>query len=341
MITIDGSHGEGGGQILRSSLSLSLALGRPLSMVNIRANRKPGGLRPQHVACVKAAAAISGAKVRGAEVNSARLVLEPGTCRGGEYRFDVGTAGSATLVLQTVLVPLLLCAKEPSQLTLIGGTHNPFAPPYEFLERVYVPLLRKMGADISVTLHQRGFYPAGGGHITAEITPSKLARLELLERGALVRRAIVAGVANIPASIAEREARTMQARLGWDQEDVSIETFEARGGGNAAFAELVFENASAVFSGIGERGVRAEKIGENIAKETQRYLDAGVPVDEHLADQLMMPMVLGSGGTYRTTPLSLHARTQVDLLEQWCGVRIEVTAEGEDVVKVSVPPLRA
>ena len=184
MIEIDGSLGEGGGQVLRTSLALSMVTGQPVTLTNIRAGRAKPGLMRQHLACVQAATRICSAQNHGAELGSRALRFEPGTVQPGHYRFDVGSAGSCLLVLQTVLPPLLL-ALQPSQLTLTGGTHNPMAPPFHFIDRSFVPLLRHMGAEVQLTLRRHGFYPAGGGEVEAVIHPSTtgLRPLVLEERG--------------------------------------------------------------------------------------------------------------------------------------------------------------
>ena len=203
-ITIDGSEGEGGGQILRTALALSLVTGRPFRIDGIRAGRRKPGLMRQHLTAVQGAAQVSGARVSGGDLGSRTLSFEPSQVRGGEYRLAVGTAGSATLVLQTVL-PALLLAREPSRLTLEGGTHNPYAPPFDFLARTFLPILRRMGASIDVRLEMHGFYPAGGGRFAVAIEPcAALGRLSLLERGAtrVTARAIVA---SLPETIAKRE----------------------------------------------------------------------------------------------------------------------------------------
>ena len=215
-ITIDGSEGEGGGQILRTALALSLVTGRPFRIDGIRAGRKKPGLMRQHLTAVHAATAVSGARVSGADLGSRALSFEPGQVRGGDYRLAVGTAGSATLVLQTVL-PALLFAREPSRLTLEGGTHNPIAPPFDFLARTFLPILRRMGASVDARLETYGFYPAGGGRFTVAIEPcTTLGRLSLLERGD-TRVHARALVASLSENIAKRELSIVRERLGIDR----------------------------------------------------------------------------------------------------------------------------
>ncbi|MGC4118346.1 MAG: RNA 3'-terminal phosphate cyclase [Myxococcales bacterium] len=212
MIVIDGSQGEGGGQIVRTSLALSLVTGKAFRIEKVRAGRAKPGLMRQHLTAVEAAQAIGGAHVEGAAVRSGALTFTPGTVKPGSYTFSIGTAGSATLVLQTVL-PALLRASGPSTLVLEGGTHNPLAPPFDFLARCFLPLVSSMGPRVTATLQQPGFYPAGGGRFTVEIAPAaKLAPLELVERGPIQRRLARALVAHLPPTIAHRELEGGQGR---------------------------------------------------------------------------------------------------------------------------------
>jgi len=341
MLEIDGSRGEGGGQILRSSLALSLVLERPFRITAIRAKRKKPGLLRQHLTAVEAAAAIGRADVSGAELGSSELVFRPRPVTGGWWRFAVGTAGSATLVLQTVLVPLLL-APEPSELVLEGGTHNPLAPPFPFLEAAFAPLLRRMGAGLDLALDRPGFFPAGGGRFTAKITPGPLGRLELPARGALRRRIVRAVLSEIPGDVATREIATLLAALGWKEKDVDArpDAVRSRGPGNVLLVTLESEHVTEVVASFGERGVRAERVAERCADEVRRYLGAEVPVSEHLADQLLLPMALGGGGVFRTLKPSLHFETQRETLAAFLGVEIGLEEEAPDRWLVTVPERR-
>jgi len=218
MITIDGSFGEGGGQILRTSLGLSLITGKPFNIKNIRAGRKKPGLLRQHLTATNAATEIGNAKVAGDQMGSTELVFEPGEVAPGAYNYAIGTAGSATLVLQTVL-PALLTAGETSVLTLEGGTHNPFAPPFDFLEKAFLPLVSRMGPKVQAKLLCPGFYPAGGGKFTVTVHPAaKLAPFDLHERGEIKRRTARALVANLPTDIARRELAVIGKKLSWDED---------------------------------------------------------------------------------------------------------------------------
>lgn len=338
MIVIDGSMGEGGGQVLRSSLALSLLTSTPLRMSKIRAGRARPGLMRQHLMAVHAAATISGAEVLGAELGSTELELRPGALRAGDYRFAIGGAGSTTLVLQTILLPLLLGTTEPSTVQLEGGTHNPMAPPFDYLERCFLPLLARMGARVDVSLERHGFYPAGGGAWTATVHPaSRLARLELLERGEIRVRTASALCASISGSIGVRQVTALSAALGWERQHCLPRMVSGtRGPGNALIATVGSEHVTEQFTGFGERGVSSEQVAARVVEEIARYLAAGVPVGEHLADQLLLPMALGEGGCFRTLAPSLHCRTQLELLQQFLGTRATAVEESPDVWRIDV-----
>ncbi len=341
MITIDGSMGEGGGQLLRSALSLSLVTGEPFVMHSIRAARKRPGLMRQHLTSVLAAQAVGEAEVEGASVGSTNLTFTPRSLRGGDLHFAVGTAGSTMLVLQTVLVPLLR-ASTPSTLLLEGGTHNPTSPPYEFLAGVYLPVLARMGAQVGTKLERHGFYPAGGGRLQVAITPSpKLSQLVLETRGELVSQRATALLSNLPGHIGHHELDVLTARLGWQRSQARLYVVpDAQGPGNALLAEATFEHASEVVVGFGEKGFLAEQVAEQVARDMQRYLDADVPAGEHLADQLLLPMALGAGGTFRTLQPSSHMTTQIELIHMFIGTQVTLAQESEFAYRVEVktPP---
>ncbi len=341
MLEIDGARGEGGGQVLRSSLALSLITGTPFRIVNIRAGRKRPGLMRQHLTAVQAAADVGGARVAGAEVGSRDLTFEPRTIRAGDYHFSVGTAGSATLVLQTVF-PALALAQGPSTMTVEGGTHNPMAPPFDFLARAFLPLIERMGPRCQAVLERPGFYPAGGGRFRASVEPAPaFGRLDLRERGEIRRRGATAVVAQLARSIAERELRQVRDRLGWDPSTLHIEhVVDAVGPGNVVTVEIESEHVTELFTGFGERGVSAERVGAEVADEARDYLAAGVPVGRHLADQLLLPMALGQGGVFRTVKPSGHTRTHVELLRTFLGTDIQVREAGERAWDVEVPARR-
>lgn len=332
MLKIDGSHGEGGGQILRTSLALSALSGRAVEIERVRAGRSKPGLLRQHLTAVRAAAEICGAEIEGDELGSGRVAFRPGAVRPGHYHFAVGTAGSANLVLQTVLPPLML-ADGPSTLVVEGGTHNPNAPTFDYLDRVYFGVLRTLGVGLDARLARPGFFPAGGGALEVDVTPPAggLGGLELLERGALVSRRARAMVANLPGQIARRELSAFSRRVDWPSDGLDVvPAHHARGPGNVFMAELEYEQVTEMFTVHGARGVRAEQVGTWCADEVRGYLKRGAPVGEHLADQLMIPLALGAGGVYRTGPLSEHSRTNRDVI-RWCldvELEVEQTEDG-------------
>ena len=214
MLIIDGMLGEGGGQILRTSLALSLVTGKPFIMKKIRAGRKKPGLMRQHLTCVNAAVKVGNAKAEGAQIGSQSLKFEPGTVTAGNYNFAIGTAGSCTLVLQAIL-PALLAADKPSEVILEGGTHNPYAPPFDFLNQTFLGLINKMGPTVSASLIHPGFYPAGGGKFKVEISPGPIEKINLIRRGKILNKTAKAFVANLPDNIAAREIKIVKKLLGW------------------------------------------------------------------------------------------------------------------------------
>lgn len=326
MMVIDGAYGEGGGQILRTSLALSLVTGTPFRIEQIRAGRPRPGLLRQHLTAVQAAAEVGQARVTGAAIGSLQLTFIPGHITPGTYTFAVGTAGSTTLVLQTVL-PALLLASAPSTLTLEGGTHNPFAPPFDFLAQAFLPLVNRMGPQVTARLERPGFYPAGGGQCQITIAPAtSLSPLDLPARGEVRAIQARALVAKLPRSIAERELAVIAQQLAWYGDWLHVETVaQARGPGNVVTLTVTCEHITEVFTGFGARGVRAETVAAQAAQAAQRYLAADVAVGEHLADQLLVPLALARGGAFTTLPLSLHTTTNMQIIQQFLAVQIEAT----------------
>ncbi|NVM76692.1 RNA 3'-terminal phosphate cyclase (ATP) [Duganella sp. SG902] len=322
MIELDGAQGEGGGQILRSALTLSMITGQPFRMINIRANRPKPGLMRQHLAAVQASARISGADVSGAEAGSLALRFAPGPIRGGDYAFAIGTAGSCTLVLQTLL-PALLHADGPATISISGGTHNSMAPPLHFLQRAYGRVLGEMGARIDIQLKRFGFYPAGGGEVLASIAPcAQLRPFELLERGARRHGYAESFIAGVPANVATRELAVIGSGMGWTDEQLLHRGLPGeQGPGNALLLTLDHEHVTEVFAGFGEKAVRAETVAKHVLQEARAYLASGAAVGEHLADQLMLPMALAGGGCFTTNVLSSHATTNAGVISRFLPVR--------------------
>jgi RNA 3'-terminal phosphate cyclase (ATP) len=333
-IHIDGAQGEGGGQIVRSALALAIVTGRPFVIDNVRARRKHPGLMPQHLAAVFAAKRVCNGEVHGAQLGSSSLRFEPRPVLGGDYSFDIGTAGSAMLVLQTVL-PALLIAAAPSTLRIEGGTHNPWAPPFEFLEKAFLPLVCRMGPQVTMTLVRHGFYPAGGGFLNVAVQPSAdLAGFDLLQRGLLRSCFTRAMVANLHPHIAEREVQTVLREMGWDASCGRVEEVNALGPGNIVTVELAFEQITELFCAFGRRGVRAEKVAEEVVQQVRSYLQADAPVGPHLADQLLLPLGISAwqsqdgarrrGGSFRTLPLTSHSLTHIEILRSFLDIRIDI-----------------
>ena len=337
MIAIDGSEGEGGGQILRTSLALSLVTGQPFRMERIRARRQKPGLLRQHLTAVEAARTVGCAEVMGATLSSQVLEFRPGPVTPGNYRFAVGTAGSATLVLQTVL-PSLLTASGPSTLTLEGGTHNPLAPSFDFLAKCFMPLIHRMGPTVELELKRPGFFPAGGGQFHARVQPAtKLSPIDLLERGSIRSRRARIWTSKLPEHVAERELAVVREELKWRADECSVENVpHPMGPGNAVVLEIEAEQVTAVFTGFGERGRPAEEVAKSAVEAAKAWLDANVPVDEHLADQLLLPMALAGRGSFRTTKPSLHTTTNAEIIRRFLPVPIRIEPESELVWRVTV-----
>lgn len=337
---IDGSQGEGGGQIIRSALALALVTGQAFRIEQIRAGREKPGLRRQHLAAVRAAAEICGGQVLGADVGSTTLTFEPQPVRPGRYAFRVGTAGSATLVLQTVL-PACLLSAGTFEIVLEGGTANQWAPPFDFLQRAYLPLVARMGPYVEARLERHGFYPAGGGRFSVVVeSDGALSGFDLLQRGTLLSRSVRALVANLPLHIAQREVSTILNRLDWSDVYGVAEQTVAHGPGNVVFLELRYEQVTEIFTGFGRLGVRAEQVAEEVVNEATAYLQSDAPVGPHLADQLLLPLGLSawlagrggnadrgrnpSGGSFRTLRLTPHTTTHMEILRTFLDIDIRV-----------------
>lgn len=311
---------------MRSALSLSMCTGMPFFIENIRAKRSKPGLMRQHLVAVNAAAVICNAKVSGAEIGSQKLQFVPSEIVGGHYQFAIGSAGSCTLVLQTVL-PALLRAKVPSSVVLQGGTHNPMAPTFHFLEQAYLPLLRKMGADVSITLDRFGFYPAGGGQLTVHISPTdKLQPLYLMERGNMISGSAHSLIAGVRADIAKRELAAFAKALGWEQDRQKIvQISPEQGPGNVFHVMLEHDHLTEVFTGFGERGVSAESVAKRVASEVQEYLTSAAAVGQYLADQLLLPFAMAGAGSFSTTRISPHLFSNAEIIQKFLSVEIEST----------------
>jgi RNA 3'-terminal phosphate cyclase (ATP) len=336
MIEIDGSEGEGGGQMLRSALSLSMCTDQAFRLKNVRAKREKPGLMRQHLTALQAAAAICSACVTGAEVGSGEITFEPGRVKPGDYQFAIGTAGSCTLVLQTVLPPLLT-ASGPSSIRITGGTHNKACPSVDFLQRTYLPLVERMGPKVQLDLVRHGFYPRGGGEILARITPSpRLSSITLMERGVRKGGYAEAYIAGIPMHVASRELEIVGKMLNWPGENLHIRGLSGEfGPGNALTITVEHEAITEVFTGFGEKGVSAESVAKRAVDAARNYLASEAPVGRHLADQLLLPMALAGGGEFLTMPVTQHFESHVAILKAFVN-RTIVTESVGDLVEVRV-----
>jgi len=325
MLELDASMGEGGGQIVRTCLALAMCTGTAITLHNIRARRGNPGLRAQHLAAVHAAAAICGAQVAGATHSSRQLTFEPAQVRPGRYEIDVGTAGSTMLVFQTILLPLSLCS-APSEILLRGGTHNPRAPPFEFVRDAYLPLLARLGFSARLTLERHGFFPKGGGVVRASIEPFRRAgALDLMERGpvrAMTARVVLSG---LPEHIAQREVAVLRSQLDLPPGSCATDTVAAYGMGNALHVRVDCTHVTTVFAGFGIRGVSAEKVAAEVALEVQHYLAANVAVDGYLADQILLPLALASGGRFSTQQPSTHTQTNAAVIRKFLPLQYEAS----------------
>lgn len=349
MITIDGSYGEGGGQVLRTSLTLSALLNQPMRIEKIRAARRKPGLQAQHLTGVRATAQVCGAELEGAELGSQTLTFIPQTPpRAGEYTFDVaearkgGSAGATSLVFQTLLLPLAF-ASDTSRLTLQGGTHAAWSPPFHYLEQVYLPTLTRMGIEVEVSIERWGWYPIGGGAIRAEIKGTGgtrgLVGIHLTERGELARLSGVSALSNLPRHIVERQRKRAAEILRAEGFAPEIEMVDApsRGRGTCVFLLAEYENGLAGFTALGARGKPAEKVAKEACRDFLAYHESGACLDMRLADQLILPMALAQGpSAFTTCRITQHLLTNIWVVEQFLEVKCEVEGEVGRKGKVTV-----
>ena len=290
----------------------------------------------QHLVCVKAAQEICDAEVSGAKVGSASIIFKPQAVKAGDYEFSVGTAGSTMLIFQTVL-PALVPLRKTSHLVFHGGTHNMMAPSFDYIAIAFVPLLKRMGIELEMKLQRHGFYPQGGGQWSATIYPvTELCRLDLGNAGKFIKNEAVITNANIPGHVAKRELDVISEKCGWSNEDMRIENVTALGGGNIVSLRLHHQHCSEVVEHVGRIGVSAERIARAAVKDLRRYQANGAVVGEHLADQLMLPMVVGSGGIYRTLAPSQHSKTNRDVIHMFTDKRIRFQQIQKDLWEIHV-----
>lgn len=326
MLELDGCMGEGGGQILRTSLALSLLTGTPFHLRNVRARRSRPGLQPQHLTSVRAAAEVGRAGTRGASLQSKDLVFEPGKVEAGRYHFKIGTAGATGLVLHTVFLPLALRGTGVSEVTLEGGTHNDASPCFHFLDVTWQRYLALSGMEVSLRLRRPGFYPRGGGGVEAEIRPCPRPRgVQLAERGPLRHISGFSAVAGLPESIAERQARRAVERLAATGHSASLGRERWAGGPGTVLALVVeADPVPTLFFGLGARGKPAERVADEAADQALAFLDAGpAAVDPHSADQILLPLVLAEGpSSYTVTEVTSHLLTNLEVVRRFVDRKV-------------------
>lgn len=337
MISIDGSEGEGGGQMVRNACALSLITGEAFHFKNIRANRSKPGLMRQHLTAVEAACRISGADCDDLHVGATELTFRPGTIVPGDYHFSIGTAGSTSLVLQTVLMPLIF-ASGPSRLVIEGGTHAMGAPPFEFIERSFLPLINQMGPRVSARLIRHGFYPRGGGRIEIDIEPAPLRPIACLDRGALVDVTCEANFAGLSFDVAKRLRGRVQAAFPtWPESAFSVRELPAdQGPGVILMLTARYAHVTELVSGFGQLGVQAEQVAKVASARLQGYQDSIAFAGPHLADQLVLPFVLAGRGAFTTVKPTQHLLTAMELATRFTGREFDLSVQesGEHLVRV-------
>lgn len=341
-VLIDGSEGEGGGQLLRTSLTLSMMTAQPFEMIHIRAKRPNPGLQPQHLQAFLAAQQICGAMVEGAGKGSLHVRFSPGEPRGGSYRFDIGTAGATSLVLHTVYLPLSRC-DQPSTLRLRGGTHVPWSPSYPHLVDAWLPCLRSMGLKLELTLLRAGFYPHGGGEFVAGIAPvAAIQPLRLTSRGALQEVRVLSAHTNLKDEVAGRQARAAEQllRQAGLSPVVEVTNLPSLSRNTVCAITGIFENTRVCYSALGERGKRAEQVAEDACRAFLAFLRTDATVDEYLADQLLLPMALASGPSVMRTPrVTPHLLTNIATLQKFLPTVIHLSGTSGQPGEVEVIPV--
>jgi RNA 3'-terminal phosphate cyclase (ATP) len=338
MILIDGRFGEGGGQILRTALSLSAATGKSFRIIHIRKKRSKPGLRHQHLACVNAAAEICHARCKGNVLKSLDLEFIPQAICAGQYCFAIPTAGSAMQVLQTVL-PVLSRAEQSSTVTVRGGTHNPGAPPFEFFTASFLPLLQPLGIRAEMQIRKHGFYPVGGSEIVASIYPQNPGAkpLSLHHRGEPNTAGAEILISWLPRTVAERESRVLQRRLSWTDGKIKIrEITDSPGPGNVIMIRVIYGAQTYLFTAFGQRGKPAEEVAAEACETFINFRLSKAALDEHLANQVLLYMALNNGGAYTAQGLSMHTRTNIEVIKRFLENKIEIKKNDDGGVEIRV-----
>ena len=344
MITIDGSSGEGGGQVLRTTLALSVLTRQAVHITNIRAGRKKPGLRPQHLKSVDAAAAISKAEVEGAVLNSNQVLFKPKEIRSGRYKFDIGTAGSTSLVFQTIYLPLAQ-SSSASSIIVTGGTHVLWSPCFHYLQLQWLKYLREMGFDILLILDQAGFYPQGNGRISTVVRrTATIHPLNILHRGKLVRISGISAVANLGIDIAKRQKKRALKRLinGAYNIDpsmikIKLNRMPSRTKGTFIILLAEFENCQACYFSLGKKGKPAEQVAEEAVDQLESFIETNATVDQYLADQILLPMSVAKGNSeFITNQVTQHLTTNAQIIMNFLPCEIDILGDigNQSVVRV-------
>jgi RNA 3'-terminal phosphate cyclase (ATP) len=341
MIEIDGSLGEGGGQILRSALTLSLMTKQDFRVVNIRSKRKEPGLRPQHLKAVQAAAKVSEASVEGAKIGSQHIFFSPGDIKAGNYRFDIGTAGSASLVFQTLMLPLST-ALASSTVSIRGGTHVPWSPCFHYLDLNYLPFIWKLGLDAHLRMVKAGFYPRGGGELRAAIEPTKnLLPMNMMDRGRLLEIRGISSVSKLSRNIAIRQRRQVIGRLGrrFPLNDIRIVEFPALSPGSLILLLAEFEHSLVCYFALGQKGKSADKVADQAIREFEDFIATDGVIDQYMADQLLLPLAFAVGPSkFRTSKITRHLTTNAEVIRAFLPVKIHILGRINEPGIVSVTP---
>ena len=341
MIHIDGSQGEGGGQVLRSSLCLSLMIQKELEITNIRAGRSKPGLRAQHLKAVEAAALIGTAQVSGADLGSTALTFRPTEIHPGRYQFDIGTAGATTLVLQTIFLPLAL-SDTRSTVAITGGTHVKWSPSYHYLELQWLPFMRQIGCQIDLKMELAGYYPQGGGRVSATIYPcKKISPLELTDRGKLKHIRGISAISNLPRHIARRQREQVLRRIGdrYYLSDIRLVELASRFKGTMLLLLAEFEHSQACYFSLGELGKPAERVADEAIEELEEFLSTDGAIDQYLADQMLLPLAFASGPSrLRTSKITRHLLTNAQVVRSFLPVQIDIEGDLGKPGLVSIKP---
>jgi len=341
MIIVDGSIGEGGGQILRTCLSLSLITGQAFHISNIRSGRPRPGLRAQHLKAVEVAAKIGKAEVDGVQLNSTSIFFTPKMIQPGRYQCDIGTAGSTSLVLQTIFLPLSM-GDTASSISISGGTHVPWSPSFDFMVQQWLWYLKKIGFNISLKLELAGFYPQGGGLIHASIRPTNsISPLNLTQRGKLLQIRGISAVANLDRRIAERQRNQVLRRLGdkFPLSDIRINKLPSKFKGTTICLICEFEHSQSCYFALGELGKPAEKVADEVADSVEHFLSTDANVDQFLADQILLPLALAtSRSTFSIAKITHHLITNSEVIQEFLPVKIQISGETGSPGMVSVDP---